>query len=52
LADEKTVEDVAVKLLQLAVTELPKDVKAALQRAYREEESDSAESHTRQYGAS
>jgi len=40
LADEKTVEDVAVKLLQLAVTELPKDVREALQRAYREEESE------------
>jgi len=34
------VEDVAVKLLQLAVTELPQDVKEALQRAYREEESE------------
>jgi fumarate hydratase subunit alpha len=34
------VEDVAVKLLQLAVTELPQDVKMALQRAYREEESE------------
>ncbi len=31
-------ESVAVKLLQLAVTELPQDVKDALQRAYREEE--------------
>ncbi|UCE43487.1 MAG: fumarate hydratase [Candidatus Bathyarchaeota archaeon] len=40
MVNEKTIEDVAVKLLQLAVTELPKDVKAALQRAYREEESD------------
>ena len=40
MVDKKTVEDVAVKLLQLAVTELPKDVKAALQRAYREEESE------------
>jgi fumarate hydratase subunit alpha len=40
LVDKKTVEDVAVKLLQLAVTELPKDVKAALQSAYREEESE------------
>jgi len=40
LVDKKTVEDVAVKLLQLAVTELPKDVKEALQRAYREEESE------------
>ncbi len=34
------VEDVAVKLLQLAVTELPKDVKEALKRAYQEEESE------------
>ena len=40
MVDKKTVEDVAVKLLQLAVTELPKDVKEALQRAYREEESE------------
>ena len=37
---EKVVEDVAVKILQLAVTELPQDVKKALQRAYREEESE------------
>ena len=34
----RVVENVAVKLLQLAVTELPYDVKVALQRAYREEE--------------
>jgi len=40
LITEKVVEDVAVKLLQLAVTELPQDVKEALQRAYREEESE------------
>lgn len=40
LTTEKIVEDVAVKLLQLAVTELPRDVKEALQRAYREEESE------------
>ncbi len=33
------VEDAVVKLLQLAVTELPQDVKKALQMAYREEES-------------
>jgi fumarate hydratase subunit alpha len=33
----KAVENVAVKLLQLAVTELPQDVKKALRRAYREE---------------
>jgi fumarate hydratase subunit alpha len=32
------VENVAVKLLQLAVTELPQDVKDALQRAYRQED--------------
>ena len=37
---EKIVEDVAVKLLQLAVTELPRDVKEVLQRVYREEESE------------
>lgn len=37
---EKTVENVAVKLLQLAVTELPKDVKRTIQRAYNEEESE------------
>jgi len=35
---EKLLETVAVKLLRLAVTELPQDVKDALQRAYREEE--------------
>ena len=40
MVDEKNVEDVAVKLLQLAVTELPQDVKDALQRAYREEKSE------------
>ncbi|MCJ7721335.1 fumarate hydratase, partial [Candidatus Bathyarchaeota archaeon] len=34
----QVVENVAVKLLQLAVTELPQDVKDALQRAYRQEE--------------
>jgi fumarate hydratase subunit alpha len=39
MVDEKIVEEVAVKLLQLAVTELPEDVKEALQRAYRDEES-------------
>ena len=37
---KNVVENVAVKLLQLAVTELPQDVKEALQRAYREEESE------------
>ncbi len=36
----KVVENVAFKLLQLAATELPRDVKEALQRAYREEESE------------
>jgi len=40
LITEKVVEDVAVKLLQMAVTELPQDVKKALQQAYREEESE------------
>lgn len=34
------VENVGVKLLQLAVTELPKDAKEALQNAYRKEESE------------
>jgi fumarate hydratase subunit alpha len=38
LVSGKAVENVAVKLLQLAVTELPQDVKEALQKAYREEE--------------
>ncbi|MBN1784806.1 MAG: fumarate hydratase [Candidatus Bathyarchaeota archaeon] len=33
----KTVENVAVKLIQLAVTELPQDVKEALHKAYNEE---------------
>ena len=36
----KVVENVAVKLLRLAATELPRDVKEALQMAYREEESE------------
>jgi len=40
LENEKLVEDVAVNLLRLAVVELPPDVKEALQRAYREEESE------------
>jgi len=40
LVSESVVENVAVKLLQLAVTELPQDVKQALQRAYREEETE------------
>ena len=33
-------ENVAVKLLQLAATELPRDVKKALRKAFREEESE------------
>lgn len=37
---EATVEDVAVNLLRFAVTELPKDVKKALQKSYLEETSD------------
>ena len=37
---ENLVEEVAVRLLQLAVTELPKDVKEALEKAYRDEESE------------
>ncbi len=37
---ENLVEDVAVRLLQLAVTELPHDVKEALKEAYRDEESE------------
>ncbi len=37
---EDTVEGVAVNLLRLATTKLPKDVKEALQRAYHEEESE------------
>jgi len=40
LVTQKVVETVAIKLLQLAVTELPQDVKDALQRAYREEENE------------
>jgi fumarate hydratase subunit alpha len=40
LVTEKIVEEVAVKLLQLAATELPSDVKEALERAYSEEESE------------
>ncbi len=36
----KAVENVAVKLLQLAVTELPRDVKEALQQAHRKEENE------------
>ena len=37
---EIMVENVAVELLRQAVTKLPRDVKEALQRAHREEESD------------
>ena len=37
---EQTVENVAVNLLRLAITELPKDVKEALQKAYQEETSE------------
>lgn len=37
---ETVVEDVGFNLLQLAVIELPKDVKDALKKAYREEESE------------
>jgi fumarate hydratase subunit alpha len=37
---ETIVEDTAFKLLQLAIIELPKDVKDALKRAYKEEESE------------
>lgn len=37
---ENIVENVAKKLLKLAVTELPQDVEQALQRAYGEEESE------------
>lgn len=40
MVTEKLLETVAFKLLQLAVTELPRDVKVALHRAYREEESE------------
>jgi len=40
LSLEQTVENVAVNLLRLAITELPKDVKEALQKAYQEETSE------------
>jgi tartrate dehydratase alpha subunit/fumarate hydratase class I-like protein len=39
LVTKKIVENVAVKLLELAATELPQDVKEALQKAYSKEES-------------
>lgn len=38
-------ENLAVKLLQLAVTKLPQDVKEALQKAYREEKSETGKAH-------
>lgn len=38
-------ENIAVKLLQLAVTKLPQDVKEALQRAYREEKNETGKAH-------
>lgn len=37
---DKVIEAVAFKLIKLAVTELPKDVKQALQQAYEKEESE------------
>jgi len=40
MTNQNIVENVAVKLLQLAVTELPQDVKEALQNAYQQEESE------------
>ena len=40
MTNQNIVENVAVKLLQLAVTELPQDVKEALQDAYHREESE------------
>ena len=40
LKPETIVENVAVKLLKLATTELPQDVKKALQKAYRGEDSE------------
>jgi len=39
LSLEQTVENVATNLLRLAVTELPKDVKEALRKAYEQETS-------------
>ena len=38
LVSGQVVENVATKLLQLAVTELPQDVKDALKKAYNQEE--------------
>jgi len=40
MTNQNIIENVAIKLLQLAVTELPQDVKEALQNAYRREESE------------
>lgn len=40
MTNQSIVENVAIKLLQPAVTELPQDVKEALQNAYRREESE------------
>jgi len=40
MMNQSIVENVAVKLLQLAVTELPQDVKEALRNAYHREESE------------
>jgi fumarate hydratase subunit alpha len=40
LSLEQTIENVAVDLLRQAVTKLPKDIKEALQKAYREETSE------------
>ncbi len=44
---EETVENVAVNLLRFAVTELPKDVKEALQKAYSEETSEAGKTQLR-----
>lgn len=40
MVTKKLLEVVALKLLQLAITELPQDVKRALQQAYHEEDSE------------
>lgn len=40
MTNQNIIENVAIKLLQLAVTELPQDVKEALQNAYHREESE------------
>jgi len=40
LVSGKVIEDITVKLLQLAVTELPQDVKDALRKAQNEEETE------------